>query len=215
MEGSAEGYQRLLPGQGRLFEEFFALYSGSMPQRELKARDQIEAMLHRPDYEFLLVTSDRGVIGYSVSYLAEGEPCSLLEYMAIHGASQSTGVGGRLLAKLIERAEARGSPWMLMEVASERDGAQDGPARSRREQFYRRHGCLRIDALAYLLPLPGDGPPPAMDLLVHPPEAGGVMRKADLRRWLEALFVGAYGCRSDDRRIAEMLASVEDPVVLV
>lgn len=104
---------------------------------------------------------------------------------------------------------------MLLEVASDRDGAKDRSSLGRRQQFYRSHGCLRIDDLAYLLPLPGDGPPPAMDLLVHPPETNGLIRKADLRRWLASMFVGAYGCQPDDRRIAEMLAKVADPVVLV
>jgi hypothetical protein len=102
----------------------------------------------------------------------------------------------------------------LLEVDADREAGGDQQIRKRRQQFYRRLGCVRISGLRYILPLPGAGPPPAMDLLVYSAEPLRQLPKADLERWLRTIYRDVYRCSPDDPRIGQMLPDVSDPVRL-
>jgi hypothetical protein len=73
---------------------------------------------------------------------------------------------------------------------------------------------VRIAELHYILPLPGQGPVPEMDLMVYSAEPLRQLPKAELERWLRTIYRDVYHCSPDDPRIVQMLQGVSDPVRL-
>ncbi|HEX4633813.1 MAG TPA: hypothetical protein VH163_08280, partial [Gemmatimonadales bacterium] len=95
-----------------------------------------------------------------------------------------------------------------------REASDDQQIRTRRQGFYRRLGCARIGGLHYILPLPGAGAPPEMDLMVYAAPRLDGLPKSELERWLATIYRDVYHCPATDPRIARMLASLPDPVPL-
>lgn len=204
---------RLTRAEGVDFEQFLAIYEEALPARERKAGAEIKKLAPDPRYTISLLKDESGVIGFSMLFRAQTAPVALLEYMAVRPDKRSAGLGAGLFAQSL--AAAQGRP-VLAEVDSEREtGAKDLALRLRRKAFYRRLGFRQIANLAYELPLPGAGDPPLMDLLVHPNAAdAGPLSRAELSRWLAALYQEVYAQRRDDPRLARMLAAIGDPVAL-
>jgi hypothetical protein len=167
-------------------------------------------MVLRPDYKILLAKRDGVVIGFSVLFLPLQESFCLLEYMAVQTMHRNSGVGSALFRRSIQ-----GETPMLVEVDSELSNSPDQEIRRRRQQFYRRLGCRRIEGLSYLLPLPVEGPPPEMVLMVHVSTATSSIPKPTLEHWLKVVYKEVYGCSSDDFRIARMMEAAPDPIRLV
>lgn len=202
----------LVAADRRSFEGFYRIYAESISIREQKPRAQIAAMVLSPDYKILLAKRSGVVLGFSVLFLPEQESFCLLEYMAVREMHRNAGVGSSLFRHSVQAA---GEAPMLLEVDSESVHSPDQEIRRRRQRFYRRLGCRRVEGLAYLLPLPGEGPPPEMDLLVHVSPASRSILKSSLEHWLKVVYREVYGCSSDDVRIARMMEAVADPIRLV
>jgi len=136
--------------------------------------------------------------------------------MAVAPEWRNRGVGSALFKQTVQRAAApdRASVPILLEVDADRAPGGDHQMRARRQQFYRRLGCVRVSELHYILPLPGEGPPPEMDLMVYAAESPRRLPKAELERWLRTIYRDVYRCASDDPRITQMLHDVSDPVRL-
>lgn len=184
------------------FSSLLALYAAAIPARERKpaadVRDMAASPRHRVD-----VAYDRGaLVGFTLLYL--GERLALLEYMAVAEARRGGGLGAALYAAA---RRAAGPRPLLVEVESDREPVPDRALRARRIGFYRRLGCRRIDGIDYILPLPGDGPPPRLELLVDG-IAGDAVAPATMSAWLGDIYAGVYGCPSDDPRLATMRASL-------
>ena len=198
------------------FDEFYRIYAESIAHREQKSRAWICEMVNRPDYNMFLLKADSQVIGFSMLFLPDSKGFGLLEYMAIAAAHRNKGLGGELFRRSMERAvsrEGRRVP-VLLEVDSDREECADCQLRARRQQFYRRLGCLRLRGLHYILPLAGEGAPPEMDLMVYPAGDLRHIPKPDLERWLKVIYQTVYHCPPDDPRIRQMLLGVSDPVRL-
>lgn len=208
-------FEPLGANDDRSFEGFYRIYAESISIREQKPKDQIAAMVQRPDYRVILAKRDGRVIGFSALFLPRRESFGLLEYMAIQAPHRSGGVGAALFRRSIQAISSPGEAPMLVEVDSELDSAPDQALRQRRQQFYRSLGCLRIEGLSYLLPLPSEAPPPEMDLMVYVPPSIGSIPKSRLERWLKVVYQEVYGCSPDDSRIIRMLEPVSDPIGLV
>jgi ribosomal protein S18 acetylase RimI-like enzyme len=209
-------YARLVSGADPSFDAFYALYADSMPARERKSRALIEGMTARPDYRILLLKRNDVVVGYSVLFTPAGASFRLLEYMAINADFRNRGLGGKLFRRTFrDLAAGGGAVCGLVEVDSDREDSPDREIRRRRQEFYRRLGCLRVDRLAYVLPLKAAGPPPEMDLLILPAGRREPIARRQLARWLESIYVEVYDCAPADPRIAAMLTTVADPIVLV
>jgi hypothetical protein len=103
---------------------------------------------------------------------------------------------------------------VLVEVDSDRGSSPECVVRRQRQNFYRKLGCYRIVDCAYILPLPGENPPPEIDLVVYVPEPQSAIRRDDLRRWLQRIYRDVYGCSAGDPRISIMLQGVRDPIEL-
>jgi hypothetical protein len=201
-------FEPFVPNDQKSFDDFYRIYADSISPVEQKPRAMIAAMASLPEYRILLARSGGVVIGLSVIFEpADGSFC-LLEYMAVDAGHRNAGAGAALFRHGIE---VTGTP-MLLEVDSEIDATPDLAIRHRRQGFYRRLGCRRIEGLSYRLPWPGL---PAMDLLVHLPSGMSQISKPQLEGWLRVVYQKVYHRAPDDPRIAEMMAPVTDPVGLV
>src|SRR6185436_15003190 len=101
---------------------------------------------------------------------------------AVAPEQRNRGVGSELFKQTIERAATRAPSFpILLEVDSDREASHDRQMRARRQQFYRRLGCARISGLHYILPLPGEGPVPEMDLMLYSADRLRQLPKNDLK----------------------------------
>jgi len=194
---------------GPTFRELHEIYAASIAAREQKPEAWICAMVRAPEYAVWVMKGDGRVTGFSILFLPPAERFALLEYMAVVPERRNHGLGSELFKHTVV-----GSLPVLLEVDSDREACADQQIRTRRQQFYRRLGCVRIAGLHYILPLPGQGPPPEMDLMVYSAEPLRQLAKTELERWLRTIYRDVYRCSSDDPRIVRMLRDVPDPVRL-
>ncbi|HEV2991863.1 MAG TPA: GNAT family N-acetyltransferase [Candidatus Angelobacter sp.] len=208
-------FEELKSGNGPEFEEFYSIYADSISARERKSKAWISEMAGRTDYKILLLKRDGHVIGFCVLFLPSSETFGLLEYMAVADAYRNGGLGSELFRRSVQAA-AEAYPKqpvpLLLEVDSDREKCADQTLRRRRQQFYRRLGCLTVSGLRYNMPLSGEGPPPEMDLLIYPSSGRRQIPKAELERWLKTIYQSVYHCSPQDPRIQQMMRSMADPV---
>jgi len=173
-------------------------------------------MVRAPECRVWVMKDAGRVTGFSIVFVPPAERFALLEYMAVAPEWRNRGVGSALFKQTVERTVSPQRPSLpiLLEVDSDREAGGDQLIRTRRQQFYRRLGCVRIAGLRYLLPLSGEGPAPAMDLMVYTAQPLRQLPKAELERWLRTIYRDVYRCSADDPRIAQMLQDVSDPVRL-
>ncbi len=207
--------QQLQSCDGPTFRELYEIYAVSIPARERKPEAWICAMVRAPEYRFWVLPGARRIAGFSILFLPPAERFALLEYMAVAPDRRNHGVGSTLFRQTTAQVppQHRSVP-MLLEVDSDREASADREMRARRQQFYRRLGCVRISGLHYILPLPGEGPVPEMDLMLYAAEPPRQLAKAELERWLKTIYRDVYRSSPDDPRIAQMLRDVSDPVRL-
>ena len=207
---------QLITAVDRDFEALYEIYCESIPLREQKTKADLAAMVSKPHYRLLLAQDNGSDVGFSIAYIAGGESFCLLEYMAVDKSYHGRGVDAELFKETVGTVyRSHGAMAILLEVDSDRETSPDRVDRSRRQNFYRRLGCRAIADCTYILPLPGENTPPAMDLLVYVPEQAPTIHRAKLQRWLQVIYREIYGCSVDDRRIAVMLDGVSDPIELV
>lgn len=118
----------------------------------------------------------------------ESAGVSLLDYLFSRMDMRGSGLGAALFRAV---AGELGDRRLLIEVDSEREASADQAIRKRRKDFYRRLGCRQLVGLPYILPLPGEGDPPLMDILVLGEERDAVAT-AEVRDWLLAMIGEAY-----------------------
>lgn len=206
-------YESLVSCGDPSFGEFYRIYTESIPLREQKPETEISAMAARPDYKILLLKKSGTVIGFSVLFIPAGESFCLLEYMAVHSAFRNKGCGRELFLRTFHKAfSSGGAVCGLLEVDSEGERSRDRETRRRRVRFYRSMGCLRIEDLSYILPLPGEGPPPQMDLMAYLPDSRPLLDRCELERWLRVIYEQVYCCSPDDSRIGQMLKDIDEEV---
>ena len=208
--------EQLSSSEGETFRQLYAIYAASIAAREQKRESWIAAMIDAPDYRVWVAKSGGLVRGFSILFVPAAAGFALLEYMAVAPDQRNHGLGAELFRQTMKAAvtpDERPLP-VLLEVDSDREDASDRALRTRRERFYRRLGCLRLAGLRYLMPLPGDGAPPEMDLLVYRAEPLGGVPRRELERWLATIYRDVYHCAPDDPRLAQMVAALPDPVLL-
>jgi GNAT superfamily N-acetyltransferase len=201
--------EQLKSCDGPAFRELYEIYAASIAVREQKPEAWICAMVRGPEYRVWVMQDAGRVTGFSILFLPPAERFALLEYMAVAPERRNHGLGSELFKQTVVRSLP-----VLLEVDSDREVCADQQIRTRRQQFYRRLGCVRIAGLRYILPLPGLGPPPEMDLMVYSGVPLRQLPKTDLERWLRTIYRDVYRCSPDDPRIVQMLRGVPDPVRL-
>lgn len=208
--------EELTSADGAPFRQLFAIYAASITPREQKPEDWLRAMVLAPEYRVWIAQDAGQVLGFSILFVPPGKGFALLEYMAVASDRRGHGFGGRLFRRTVERAVTpQGAELpVLLEVDSDREASSDQAVRTRRLRFYRRLGCLKIAGLRYLMPLPGAGSAPEMDLMIYraAPAAAAPLPRGDLERWLQTIYQDVYRVSPDDPRIARMLQPLPDPV---
>ena len=218
--------EQLASSEGEMFRQLYAIYAASIAAREQKGESWIAAMIDDPEYRVWVAKAGGLVRGFSILFVPAAGDFALLEYMAVAPDQRNHGMGAELFRRTVDHASTLGGCKLpvVLEVDSDREASSDRALRTRREQFYRRLGCLRIAGLRYIMPLGGQGSPPEMDLFVYPAEPFGrpagteVLRseipRSEVKRWLETIYRDVYHCSSDDPRLAQMVAALPDPVLL-
>jgi hypothetical protein len=198
------------------FRSLYQIYAASIADREQKPEAWICQMVGAPEYKVLVMKNGGRVTGFSILFIPRAERFALLEYMAVSAGERNRGVGSELFTQSMRHAvsgDGRTLP-VLLEVDSDREVCGDRQLRKRRQQFYRRLGCMRVAGLHYILPLSGDGPAPEMDLMLYSAEHRDQLTKPELERWLGTIYRDVYHCSTDDPRIAHMVRDLSDPVPL-
>lgn len=206
----------LEPEDDEYYAEVYRIYAESIDPREQKPRDQLSALRGRLDYSIVVARQGGRIVGFSILFLPSGEPFCLLEYMAVDAAVRGGGVGAGLFRKSQEIAAARQGEAvvLIVEVDSDRVPSPNQVLCSKRQRFYRRLGCVRVEGLAYELPLAAAGTPPEMDLLVLLPPEKKRLALSELERWLRIIYREVYGCAAEDSRLRKMIEPLADPVRL-
>jgi GNAT superfamily N-acetyltransferase len=190
------------------FVALLSLYEAAIPARERKDDATVRAMASSPVHRVGAAMDGDRLAGFFLLHVGEG--IALLEYLAVDRSLRGRGLGGRLVEAA--RAAAGDRP-LLVEVESDRADVPDRALRARRIAFYRRLGCRRLTGLDYILPLPGEGPPPMLDLLVAGVE-GASLPSSQVSSWLEEIYFAVYGCPRTDPRIGTMLAGFPATIIL-
>lgn len=209
-------FEPLVSSNDPSFDEFYRIYVESMPLRERKSKNLISTIATRPYYKILLLKRNTVAIGFSILFIPANESFCLLEYMAIDSVYRNLGLGRDLFLRTFQDVVSNcGIVHGLLEIDSDREQSADREMRKRRQHFYKRLGCYRIDRLSYLLPLAGEGPLPQMDLMVYIPDRKPLILKSQLEHWLKVVYNKVYSCSVNDPRIVQMLEAVTDPLTLV
>jgi hypothetical protein len=103
---------------------------------------------------------------------------------------------------------------LLVEIDSPQQKSQEQEIRKRREQFYKKLGCRKIDQFDYILAIKNEQTAPQMKLLVYHTKMQNVL-KPQLREWLEDVYTLVYGCSKDDERIAKMFLNLPQTLNLI
>jgi len=211
MTATGLSFAQLYQPPGAEFDALLRLYEDAIPARERKSGEALRAMIASPDYKVVVTRRSGDLIGFAI--LLVGQAMGLLEYMAVDRRQRGGGVGSALYRHCRENELSSTLP-LLAEVDSDRETAADQHLRARRKQFYRRLGCKQIIGLDYILPLPGTGKPPLMDLLVDSHIPADFAPRAIVAEWLREVYLLAYGCRNDDLRLLTMIKSLPNKVPL-
>jgi GNAT superfamily N-acetyltransferase len=206
--------EQLKSRDGSTFRQLYAIYAASIVAREQKPEGWIGAMMGAPEYHVWVAKAGGLVRGFSIVFVPAAGGFALLEYMAVAQEERNRGLGRELFLQSLGCAvtpAGRKLP-VVLEIDSDREPSSDRAMRTRREQFYRRLGCVRIAGLHYVMPLPGEGSSPEMDLMVHSAEPLDSLGLSDLKRWLQIIYRDVYRCSPDDPRIGQMLQDLPDPV---
>jgi GNAT superfamily N-acetyltransferase len=184
------------------------LYEAAIPLRERKDFGTIRAMADSPVHRLRVAMVGAELVGFYALYA--GEKLALLEYLATREKVRGRGIGAALYSAA--RSEAGSRP-MVIEVDSDRIDCPDRDLRHRRVEFYRRLGSRRIVGLDFILPLPGIGDPPPLELLV---DCAWTQEIAEplVTGWLSEIYTSVYGCACDDSRLLNMLGTLPERIRL-
>jgi hypothetical protein len=187
------------------FDAFYAIYRVSFPLSEQKSYEELLRMGSLPSYTIFTAQNDEAILGFCIVFHDSEVDFYLLEYMAIDAQKRSLGLGSKLfLASIDSLVQQHGLKPLIIEIDSSKKPSPEQPIRKKREQFYRKLGCKKIDPLDYILPLKSDETPPPMELLVYHPTLNH-LSKEHLKRWLEILYTKVYSCSINDARLTTML----------
>jgi len=208
--------EQMTSAEGAPFRELFAIYAASITPREQKPEDWLRTMVTAPEYRVWTASDAGRVLGFTILFVPPDRGFALLEYMAVASDRRGSGLGAAMFRRTVEQAltpQGVALP-VLLEVDSDREASPDQALRTRRLHFYRRLGCATIAGLRYLMPLPGTGAAPEMDLMIHRDAPATAVARGDLERWLRTIYRDVYHVSPDDPRIEAMLRPLPDPVGL-
>ncbi|ABB44069.1 hypothetical protein Suden_0790 [Sulfurimonas denitrificans DSM 1251] len=188
------------------FDDFYAIYSLSFPHSEQKSKEELLMMLHSTNYTIFISKIETQVVGFCIIFHSEKSSFYLLEYMAIDGTKRGLGIGSKLFSHVTMQIFSKyGIKPILIEIDSPKERSDEQEQREKREQFYKKLGCRKIDSFDYILAINNNQITPSMELLVYHEDMQNIL-KSQLQEWLEEIYTLVYGCAKDDKRIDKMLS---------
>nr|WP_255672820.1 GNAT family N-acetyltransferase [Glycomyces amatae] len=208
------------PGAG-LDEVYRDLLAPFFPPHELDSREDIAAGVTAGTTEVLVAEDERGRrLGAAVGDWDEDVRVQLLSYLAVDPAHRSGGVGGRLLAAVVERWAEQYRPCAIVAEIEHPAEAAANPEwgdPKRRFDFYGRRGARVLD-LPYFQPALRDGAERVWGMLLislhlDPQLTAGPDRAAaePIRGFLEGYFRLTEGGLPEDAAGKALLAAAADP----
>jgi hypothetical protein len=197
------------------FDDFYAIYKASFILSEQKSKEKLLAMLNSSDYTIFIAKLGTKIVGFSIIFHSAKVSFYLLEYMAIVETKRNLGIGSKLFFHAImQTLDKYGTKPVLIEIDSAQEKSDDKEIRKKRELFYKRFGCRKIEPFDYILPIESSQIAPLMKLLVYHTDMQNIL-KSQLKRWLKDIYTFVYGCRKDDERIGEMLSCAPQVLKLI
>lgn len=204
-----------LKDNSTLFDAFYSIYRVSFPPSEQKSKEALLAMLTSTSYTIFVTQNDEEILGFCIMFHEQTLDFYLLEYMAMATEKRGLGLGSRLLIAAIKHLHITyGLKPLLIEIDSTEKPSEEQQIREKREHFYRKLGCKKIDPFDYILPLKSNETPPPMELLLHHSTLNCVTKQT-LKSWLEQLYTKVYGCEANDTRIRTMLHNAPERFDLI
>jgi len=197
------------------FNDFYAIYSVSFPESEQKSEEDLLTMLHSPNYTIFTSKIETKTVGFCIIFHSKQTSFYLLEYMAIDATQRNLGLGSKLFLNAIMQTFSNyGIKPILIEIDSPEVKSEEQEQREKRERFYKKLGCRKIDTFDYILAIQNHKIAPPMELLVYHSGMQNIL-KPQLKEWLEDIYTLVYGCAKDDERIDEMLSHVPQILNLI
>lgn len=197
------------------FDDFYNIYSVSFPLSEQKSKEGLLEMLRSPNYTFFISKTDGKTAGFCIIFHSHKTSFYLLEYMAVDASLRNLAIGSKLFSYAIEQVTNKyGIKPFLVEIDSPEEKSVEEEIRKKREQFYKKLRCRKIDSFDYILAIKSEETAPPMKLLVYHTKMQDVL-KPQLREWLEDIYMLVYGCSKDDERIKKMLSDVPQILKLI
>jgi GNAT superfamily N-acetyltransferase len=195
---------RVTDPQSPEFDALIDLYLAAHPASERKPVELLAAMVLRPSYLFLTANLGQSVAGFSVVCSFPESDVSYLEYMAVAEQLRGQKIGSFLFQQITECREVSGRS-LLVEVDSDKRPSPLQAYNTRRKLFYRNLGCREVAGLDYLMPPVTEETPPPMDIMAFKKSLPDHIAKAQLREWLQAIYVNIYSTPANDSRMDQML----------
>lgn len=196
------------------FDPFFAIYASAFPLSEQKPKEEISNLLHNTEYTFFLMRDGKEIIGFSIFFTPRQSDFHLLEYMAVSPTARNGGLGSFLFTQSLQKLSERfGVKPLFIEIDSPDDPMQDQRINRRREDFYRKNGCTKIESFRYILGLKSDLPPPSMHMMVYYPTQHEIST-VFLRNCIEIIYRDVYGRATTDPAITDMFAHLPETLLL-
>lgn len=197
------------------FDEFYAIYSISFPLSEQKSKEELLKMLHSSCCTIFISKNNNKTTGFCIIFHSLQTSFYLLEYMAVDTTKRSSGIGSKLFSYATRQIFSKnGIKPLLIEIDSSEEKSDEQEIREKREQFYKKLGCRKINQFDYILAIKNDKKAPPMKLLVYYNSIQNIS-KSLLQEWLEDIYMLVYGCSKDDERISKMLLDVPQILKLV
>lgn len=197
------------------FDEFYTIYSISFPLSEQKSKEELLKMLHSPCYTIFISKNNNKITGFCIIFHSLQTSFYLLEYMAVDTTQRNSGIGSKLFSYATRQIFSKnGIKPLLIEIDSSEEKSDEQAIREKREQFYKKLGCRKINQFDYILAIKNEKTAPPMKLLVYHTKMQNVL-KPQLQEWLEDIYMLVYGCARDDERIAKMLCNVPQTLNLI
>lgn len=187
------------------FDDFYTIYAISFPLSEQKSKEELLRMFDSSNYTIFIAKIETQIVGFCIIFHSVETSFYLLEYMAIDESKRSLGIGSKLFLQAIAQTFSKyGIKPILIEIDSAEEKSAEQSLIEKRERFYKKHGCRKIEPFDYILAIRNNQIAPPMKLLVYHNGMQNIL-KSQLQRWLEDIYELVYGCSRDDVRIAKML----------
>lgn len=159
------------------------IYNGALqndfPPQEIKPFDVIKALYENGEYFACGLFDEEELVGYAMFCEDEKSGYVLLDYLAIKEERRNQGMGKFFLYMLKKLLDEKTAMLIESEAVTPEDSDEVVRTRMRRQRFYKRNGCLEMDASVTLFST-------KLDVLLLP--CGGFCDRKQAFRALQRIY---------------------------